>query len=176
MASCLKLKKMKDDILFAERQRFNQWWLWLLILGINGVFFWGTFQQVIKGTPFGDHPMSNTGIVFTSILMLSITLLLFNVRLETIIKEEGIYVRFFPFHVKFKFYSRVTIKKAFIRIHNPLTEYGGYGIRLGIMGKGKAFNVSGNKGLQLVFEDDTKLLIGTNEPDQLMLVLLKLGY
>ena len=45
-----------------------------------------------------------------------------------------------------------------------------------LWGRGKLFNVSGNKGLQLVFDDDTKLLIGTNEPDQLMLVLLKLGY
>ena len=167
---------MKEGIFFTERQKFNQWWLWLLIVGINGVFVWGIYKQVINGFPLGDHPMSNAGLVLAGIFMLLITLLFYNLRLDTIIKEDGIYVRFFPFHLKFKFYSRVSIKKAFIRMYNPITEYGGYGIRVGLMGRGKAYNVSGNKGLQLLFEDNTQLLIGTNKPAELMAVLIKLGY
>jgi hypothetical protein len=43
------------------------------------------------------------------------------------------------------------------------------------MGSGKAYNISGNKGLQLVFTDGTKMLIGTSEPDALKAVLEVLG-
>ena len=43
------------------------------------------------------------------------------------------------------------------------------------MGKGEALNVSGNKGLQLQLEDNRRLLIGTNQPDELNAVLIKLG-
>jgi hypothetical protein len=56
-----------------------------------------------------------------------------------------------------------------------LTEYGGWGLRLGLFGKGTAFNVSGDIGLQLEFTDDRKLLIGTNKPDELIETLNKIG-
>jgi hypothetical protein len=56
-----------------------------------------------------------------------------------------------------------------------LTEYGGWGLRLGILGKGTAFNVSGDKGLQLEFIDNKKLLIGTKKPEELTETLNKIG-
>ncbi|MDQ1088364.1 hypothetical protein [Siphonobacter sp. SORGH_AS_1065] len=56
-----------------------------------------------------------------------------------------------------------------------MTEYGGWGLRLGLFGKGIAFNVSGNKGLQLEFIDHKKLLIGTNKPEELTKVLSEIG-
>jgi hypothetical protein len=46
---------------------------------------------------------------------------------------------------------------------------------MGLMGKGKAFNVSGNKGLQLEFNDGRKLLIGTSKPEELEAFLLQLN-
>ena len=54
-------------------------------------------------------------------------------------------------------------------------EYGGWGLRLGLFGNGKAFNVSGDKGLQLEFTDNKKLLIGTNRPEELTETLIKIG-
>ncbi|MEO0075774.1 MAG: hypothetical protein ABIK31_06695 [candidate division WOR-3 bacterium] len=56
-----------------------------------------------------------------------------------------------------------------------MTEYGGWGLRLGLFGKGTAFSVSGNKGLQLEFTDNKKLLIGTNKLDELTETLKKIG-
>jgi hypothetical protein len=38
-------------------------------------------------------------------------------------------------------------------------EYGGWGIKYGKMGK--AYNVSGNRGVQLEFTDGKRLLIGS---------------
>jgi hypothetical protein len=168
-------KKMNNEILFSERQRFTQWWLWLILLGINGLFLYGVFEQVIVGQKLGNHPMSNTGLIITAGLILFLTLLFAIGHLDTTIKKDGIYVRFFPFHIKCKQYPWEKLTKSYVRQYSPITEYGGWGLRLGLFGKGTAFNVSGNKGLQLEFTDHKKLLIGTNKPEELSETLKKIN-
>jgi hypothetical protein len=166
---------MKEEILFTERQRFKQWWLWVILLGINGLFLFGVFRQVIGGQQFGDKPMSNIGLLIGTGLTIALTLLFINFRLETTIKVDGIYVRFFPFHLKIKHYTWDKLSKSFVRQYSPITEYGGWGLRYGMFGKGTAYNVSGDKGLQLEFTDNKKILIGTNKPDELTEILIKIG-
>lgn len=166
---------MANETLFTERQRFKQWWLWLILLGINGLFLFGVFRQVIGGQQFGDKQMRNIGLLITTGLTILLTILFLNFRLDTLIKKDGIYVRFFPFHLKFKYYAWEKLKKSFVRQYSPIAEYGGWGLRYGFLGKGKAFNVSGDKGLQLEFMDNKKLLIGTSKPDELTEVLKRIG-
>lgn len=159
------------EILFKERQRFTQWWIWLILLGINGLFLFGVFKQVAGGEQFGDKPMSNTGLLILTAISILITILIANFHLDTIISREGIYVRFFPFHLRFKRITWDAINKSFVRQYRPIGEFGGWGLRYGLSGSGKAYNVSGNKGLQLEFRDNKKLLIGTQKPDELTKVL-----
>lgn len=166
---------MANEILFTERQRFKQWWLWLILLGINGLFLFGVFKQVVSGQQFGDKSMSNIGLLITAGLTILLTILFLNFRLDTLIKKDGIYVRFFPFHLKFNYYAWEKLTKSFVRQYSPIAEYGGWGLRYGFLGKGKAFNVSGDKGLQLEFTDHKKLLIGTNKPDELTEALKRVG-
>jgi hypothetical protein len=166
---------MNNEILFTERQKFKQWWLWLILLAINGLFLYGVFKQVIGGKQFGDNPMSNEGLLVVTGLVIILTILFVNFRLDTTIKKDGIYVRFFPFHIKFKHYTWDSLTKSFVRQYSPLTEYGGWGLRLGLFGKGRAFNVSGDQGLQLEFTTNKKLLIGTNKPGELTETLNKIG-
>jgi hypothetical protein len=166
---------MDNEILFTESQKFKQWWLWMILLGINGLFLFGVYKQVIGGQQFGDKPISNTGLLITTGLTLLLTFLFINFRLDTIIKKDGIYVRFFPFHMTFKHYNWNSLTKSFVRQYSAISEYGGWGLRLGLFGKGAAYNVSGNKGLQLEFNNNKKLLIGTNKPDELTEALNKIG-
>lgn len=166
---------MNNEPLFTEKQKFNQWWLWVILLGINSLFLFGLLKQVIGGQQFGNKPMSDVGLVAATVLTFILTIFFINFRLETIIRRDGIYVRFFPFHLKFKHYTWDTLTKSFVRQYSPITEYGGWGLRLGLFGKGVAFNVSGNKGLQLEFTDKKKLLIGTNKPEELTETLNKIG-
>lgn len=166
---------LNNEILFTESQRFKQWWLLLILLSFNGLFLFGVFKQVIEKQQFGDNPMSNEGLLTATVLTIIITILFVNYRLDTKIKTDGIYVRFFPFHIKFKHYTWDKLTKSFVRQYSPLTEYGGWGLRLGLFGNGKAFNVSGDKGLQLEFTDNKKLLIGTNRPEELTETLIKIG-
>jgi hypothetical protein len=166
---------MNEEILFTERQRFKQWWLWLILLGVNGLFLFWVFKQVIGGQQFGDKPMSNLGLLTATGLTILLTIAFVNFRLDTVIKKDGVYVRFFPFHLHFRNYPWDKLKKSFVRQYSPISEYGGWGLRVGFFGKGTAFNISGDKGLQLEFTDNKKLLIGTNKPDELTEVLAKIG-
>ncbi|HSL88004.1 MAG TPA: DUF6141 family protein [Ignavibacteriaceae bacterium] len=152
---------MEGKILFSEKQRFNQWWLWAILIGINLLFLYVAIFQ--------PNIILTLSFVFTLILIL--LFLIF--RLETRISEEKIYVRFYPFQLKFKEYRWSEISKCSIRQYSPIGEYGGWGLRG--FGKNKAINISGNQGLQLDFINNKKLLIGTNKTKELTEALEKTG-
>jgi len=165
---------MNQKIHFSEQQKFKQWWIWLILFGINGLLMFGIFTQVVAGHSFGDKPMSDSGLLISAGFIFSFTVVFLNLRLETFIKNDGIHVRFFPFHIKFKHYPWESISRSYVREYSPLMEYGGWGLRMGLFGKGTAFNVSGSMGLQLEFTNSKKLLIGTNKPEELITALNKI--
>jgi len=167
---------MNNDILFTEQQRFRQIWVWLMLIGINGLFLYGIYQQVISGQQWGNKPMSDTGLFVALGSTVLLTILFFILRLDTEIKRDGIYVRFFPFRLSFKKYSWDKVSKSFVKQYNPIMDYGGWGIRFGLFGKGRALNVSGNKGIQIVLTDGTRLLIGTNKPEEARQALQLIGH
>ncbi|MDJ1469741.1 hypothetical protein [Xanthocytophaga flava] len=152
---------MEEQILFSEKQYFRQWWLWLILIFLNGIALYKLVSQTNK-----DNLIP---IVIQTIL----TILFLILRLETQIKSDGIYVRFFPFHLQFKHYTWNSLSKLFVRSYSPIGEYGGWGIR-GIR-KNRAFNISGNEGLQLEFLDHKKLLIGTMKSELIVDVLTQVG-
>lgn len=55
------------------------------------------------------------------------------------------------------------------RTYSPLREYGGWGIRG--FGSNRAYNVSGNHGVELVLKDGRKVLIGSQRADDLALAI-----
>jgi hypothetical protein len=166
---------MTTEKIFTERQHFRQIWLWALLIGINGLFIYGLVSQVFFGQTFGDNPMSNGQLIFATVGVFLLTLLFVFLRLDTAIQHDGIYYRYLPFQWKYKKITWDRISKVYVRQYNPLTEYGGWGLRIGLFGKGQAFNVSGNKGLQLVYDNGKKFLLGTQKPDDIKNILQQLG-
>ncbi|HMF71234.1 MAG TPA: hypothetical protein VK616_07145 [Flavitalea sp.] len=163
---------MAKEILFVERQRFNQIWHLILIIAINGLLLFACYKQIIKGERFGMNSLSNIGLVVLTILCFIISVLILKfLILETKITNEGVFVRFYPFHRKFIHYPWKIISQAFITSYHPMREYGGWGLRYKPFKAAKAYNVSGNKGLQLVFVNGRKLLIGTQKEHELQGVL-----
>ncbi len=150
---------------FREIQRMRQAWVWLLLLGVNALGIFGVYKQLYLGEPFGTNPASNGILIAIVLLVFSISMFMLTFRLETRINGKGVYVRFHPLHWKERFYAWQDIEEANLRTYRPLAEYGGWGIRG--LGKNRALNMSGNKGLQLVFRSGKRLLIGTNKPEDL---------
>jgi len=166
---------MESETLFRETQKFRQWWLWLGLISLDGVFLFGLCRQLMYGEQFGDRPMNNTLLIISVVIVFLITYLFLSMRLETVIKRNGIYVRYFPFHLTLKYYPWNMIKRSYVREYSALLEYGGWGLRVGISGKGMAYNVSGNKGLQLEFMDNSQLMIGTKKSEELVATLNDIG-
>lgn len=143
---------------FKETQRFTQWWLWLVLVG-SWVVLMYSLATVQPQTTLAYFISFGVGML--------LPILFWQMRLMTRITEEGIYVRFVPFHFKEQFYPWESIESAQVRTYSPLMEYGGWGIKYGFNGQGKVFNVAGDQGLQLVFKSGEKLLIGTQKPTEI---------
>jgi hypothetical protein len=140
-------------MIFEEKQQFRQWWLWVIILAVAVVEI-----VVLINKPNG---ISSIDLIISPGAILLIAILFFFVlRLETKIDESGIYYRFFPFHIKTRFKSWDEIEYAYVRQYEPISEFGGWGIRL-TFGNGIALNVSGNTGLQVKYKNGKKILLGT---------------
>lgn len=172
---CHNSNGMEAKQLFSEKQYFRQVWVWIILLCMNGYFIFALVKQALLKQPFGARPMSTEKLVVGVAIVFAVTLLFAFMRLETELKEDGVYYRFFPFQLKTKRIAWDRISRAFVRQYKPLLEYGGWGMRIGIFGKGQAFNVSGNKGLQLIYDNGKKFLIGTQKPEALQTALLQLG-
>lgn len=158
---------MKDDLepfLFNQKKRFNQWWLWLLLLAINGFGLYRLYQDYHEG-----GKASNAGSWFGLGTTVLVYILIYCVQLETKINKHGIYFRLFPFHIKLKHYPWSSLSKFYVRRYSAITEFGGWGIRFG--SNGTAFNVSGNMGIQLEFLTRNGLLIGTSKAAELTKVI-----
>ena len=84
-------------------------------------------------------------------------------KLITDVRSDGLHVRFYPLSQRIIPYEDIT--SCVPRIYSPIREYGGWGIRWGR--SGKAYNVSGNRGVQLAFVDGRPLLIGSLQPEAL---------
>jgi hypothetical protein len=117
-----------------------------------------------KRAPSDTVPLllSTALAVFVS---LAVALLLWINRLEIEVRPEGIAVRFCPFHRDWRRFSAQELSECYARRYRPLLEYGGWGIRYGW--HGRAYNMSGHEGVQLVFQDGRRLLLGSKEPRQL---------
>jgi len=166
---------MRRDVSFTEQQWFRQIWLWILLFGINLLILYGFVQQIVFDKPYGTQPTSDLGITLVLLLTTVITIIMFSIRLDTYVDREGIRYRFFPFHFSSKIFKWDDVSKAYIRKYNPILEYGGWGIRWGVFGKGNAYNVAGNMGLQLELKNGKKLLFGTQKADDLDRVIEQLG-
>ncbi len=158
---------MKDNstskILFSEIQYFRQWWMRLIMVFI--AFY--TLAIIFTNASLLHWPLK---FLFVLLLMSPLLLSLMNLKIE--IREDGIYIRFTPFHLRFHKIAFSEIKSYEARTYRPIVEYGGWGIRYGLPpGRNKAYNVLGNKGVELELKNGKRLLIGTQKPDEFIAAL-----
>lgn len=157
-------------ILFRESQRIKQWWIWLiLILSVSPLFI---IFGIVMGSP--DSSVRGEMPPWALIVIIGIPVLLFlligTANLKTEITEDEINFQYFPFQFKRHSISWREVESAEVIKYSPIGDYGGWGLRIGP--KGKAFNVSGNMGLEMKVKNMKRpLMIGTNKPEELRQVV-----
>lgn len=97
------------------------------------------------------------------------TALVWALQLETEVRPDGLHARLFPLHLRFRYFPFETMESAAARTYRPLLEYGGWGLRG--WGRNRAWNISGNQGVQLVFRDGRRLLLGSQRAGDLAAAL-----
>ena len=153
---------------FREVQHFKQLWIWAIVLGVAAIFWYALITQIFYGRPFGANPMPNWLLLILWLLIgIGLPLLIYASHLTTEVREDGLYLRFFPFHLSFRPIAFEHIKRCRVRTYKPIREYGGWGIRYK-PGGGRAFNVYGNRGVQLTMINGKKILIGSQRPEELL--------
>ena len=152
---------------YAESQRIRNPWIIALLWLVLFVSFASIILVIFTDYTIDLTPDDRLGIQITAITFILITALFGTSRLETKIDKTGIYVRFLPLLRKWRFYDWNEIKHVHVRKFSPLLEYGGWGLRIGIMGQGKAYIISGNQGLKIELKSGKKLLIGTQKEIEL---------
>jgi hypothetical protein len=151
---------------FKEKQKFTQWWIWLILIGLGSIAIYGIIQQFLFGVDFGDKPMSNIGLIIFTLFVFGFIYFNWYMTLITEITNEEIKVRFVPFVKKEIKWNELKSAK--------IVNYGfvGYGIRLGSK-YGTVYNMSGDKGLAVELNNGKKFVIGTQKELELKKVVEK---
>jgi len=137
--------------LFEENQRFTQWWLWVILLSF----------PIISFGPFDENPIN----WYHVLIGLGIPFLFYTFQLRIKVSVDGLHYQFFPFHFKAHTIKIEDIEKFKATEYSPLKEYGGWGIKFGF--GGKAYNVSGNKGVRIHLKDGTNIMFGSQKHNEL---------
>ena len=150
----------EGDVMFHEEQRFRQPWLWVVFAGGVALEAWLVTYLVAERPAVA---------VIVGVVVIAATLvpfaLLFAAKLVTKVRPDGVHVRFSMFlrfsdHIR----SEDVVSCRAVR-YRPIRDYGGWGVRF--VADGKAYNVSGNRGVRLEFADGRHLLIGSRKPNDL---------
>ena len=139
---------------FQEEQSFDQIWVWAL-LGFELVVI--LIPLILTAQPWWTLILAVGTMVFTMALLASF-------KLYTRIDSSGVHYRMKPFHWKEQTIPWEDIDQIFVRKYSAMLEYGGWGIRFGR--NGRAFNVKGNYGIQIVKKDGKRMLLGTQDPGE----------
>lgn len=159
----------RDGRLYQEEQRFRQWWVWAVVAVVCGLAWWAMVQQVILRHPFGDKPMSDWGVVaFWLIMGLGLPLFMWGIRLTTVVLPGKLIIRYWP--LTKRIIRLRDIQEAQVRTYRPLKEYGGWGIK-GWSRHNMAYNMAGDRGVQLVLRDGRRILVGSQRPEELALAI-----
>lgn len=160
------MTNQQKNIIYHEIQKWSLGFRCFLLVLLAATSVFGVFATVREITDGSAQPAAVLLILICGVLIpLGIAYLIWIFRLETEVRQNGLRIRFFPFHRDFKVFELEDLSEYRVRRYRPLLEYGGWGIRWGL--KGRAYNVSGNQGVQLVFKDGKRLLLGSARPNEL---------
>ena len=90
-------------LVYREVQHFRQFWIWMIILALSLISFWGFVQQIILNKPFGNNPAPDSlMIVLVVVFGFGFPIFFYALNLTTEVHDDGVYFRYFPFHISFR--------------------------------------------------------------------------
>ncbi len=153
--------------LFKEEQKFRQAWIIIIMVLAVVVWLYMIIRYIFIDELFQKEPGAAWTTLIAGIIPILVIYLFVKMKLLTVVDTNGVHCRFTILQRNFKSFTKEDIQAYEIRQYKPISEYGGWGIRVGRGKRGSAYNVSGNIGLQLYLKNGKKFLIGTQQPESL---------
>ncbi len=152
---------------FHETQRMDQWWIILLIGSITAWMWWGFYQQIVLGKPFGNNPSPDWMmwlLAFGVGLVVPIGFAMMKLIIE--VRSDRLYIRFYPITTREIMFSDIASFQS--RLYAPIREYGGWGIRgLTLKSHKMAYNTKGNWGVDVELKDGRFVMLGSQKANEL---------
>ena len=149
---------------FHEEQAFRQRHARVALATPPAAILLITLRQLVWHRPWGTPPVSNGDLLFLSVLLVLVYVRLVTVRLVTDLRSTEIAVRLRGLWRKREI-PLDRVRAAKVVEYDAVRDFGGYGFRSGR--RGPAFIASGNRGVELELRDGRKILIGSQDPDEL---------
>lgn len=161
---------LSEDLAYHEIQRFRQIWI-VLVVGFLAALAWYSFAvQILLGEPFGTNPAPDIMVLIILVVFgIAFPLWFWVLNLEVQVTATALRFRFFPLHFSWREIPFPAIAGVLAVVYRPFREYGGWGIRFGR--KGMAYNVSGDRGVQVTLKSGKSFLLGSLRAEELELVL-----
>jgi hypothetical protein len=139
----------------------------LLVLLVGVVGYFSLIHGHITPKPPNDAPDwgKYIGLIVASIAIVGSTLLILLATMTIEIRQDALYVQYYPFHLSPRKIFYETIAGYQVITYRPIRDYGGWGLKCGP--KGRAYNVRGNRGVELKFTDGKTLMLGSQRPEEL---------
>ena len=151
--------------LYREEQRFRQWWVWILVVGPAALAWWPFVQQILRGENVGQNPAPDWMVwVIWLLIGVGLPLLFGLVALVLQVTADQVLVNYRPF--KRRAIPLGEIAQVEVRTYNAVKEYGGWGIK-GWSKDNVAYNVSGNRGVELTLRSGSRVMLGSQRADEL---------
>lgn len=153
----MRVEKPAGKKLFSEEQQIRQWWFWTILIGvcliaaIAGVVAKGQVQ--VRKSQMPDWAVSLIGLM----IPLANVICFYIARFETVITDEGVYIRWWPFRKKYKEFRWSDIRQTSWSDRSSLSLGAKYHI-----GYGWRYQISGRKGVELDM-GSSKVWIGTTK-------------
>ncbi len=166
---------------YSEIQRFRQPWLWSILISVwisaIGAFGFVMDRQLVQDISKGNSSMNDSGLkvslILAIVLVTALIVLFAMAKLTTQIDKKFISYKYFPLHKSFRKIAWKSVVKFEVVTYQPVSQYGGWGIRAGK--NGKVFSVSGNRGLQIELRTGERILIGTTKANELSMSINRLN-
>ncbi|MGB9894042.1 MAG: DUF6141 family protein [Candidatus Saccharicenans sp.] len=159
---------MEDSpIIYEERQKLNLGLLWLPILVPVVLLWYGFYHQIIKGKPFGNHPVPDQiFIIFFVIIGIIFPGLMSRTALILQVRTDGFYFRYYPFHWRYQRVSWLEIRLVEAISFSAVSDFGGYGIKY--FKGGKAYIAKGAKGIRVSLASGKQIIFSSDNPEMLL--------
>ncbi|AHB13916.1 hypothetical protein [Dehalococcoides mccartyi] len=160
--------------IYSEELRFRVMEIMAIIESAVGVVIISLLGYLAINPPTPADEVPYWLVIFMALVMLGVTLLVYNMRKMFIsLSTEGIYIRFGYFK---RFFPWLDVESAEINGRNR-DFYGGYGVRMTWDKKGRILVCITPKtptvSINLVNSKYRKLVISTNRPDEVLLIASK---